>query len=190
MIDVHFTQVWVRRSCKKPGWASTKPTAAYVRVSWRTIAASPWSWAWVSAWIDWHYDKHGWCHCNRPEHANKQVMQQPIKRVASTPQCLKLMRSARESVANCLNIIGRKVVCFEVFSTDGFISGFCCWAQGLWRCQPCPKTHFFNSLDRRQLSAMTPEDRSLLVLQTFNLASCSFWLKLGWSVHHWIPQGV
>ena len=37
------------------------------------------------------YDKHGWCNCNRPEHGSKQVIQQPIKRIASDYKCLKLV---------------------------------------------------------------------------------------------------
>ena len=78
------------------------------------------------------YHKHLWYHWNCPEHGSKQVMQQPIKRIASDLQCLKLVTSARASVASCLNIIGRKVACFKTFSADGFIRGSHCWAQGLW----------------------------------------------------------
>ena len=88
------------------------------------------------------YENHGWDHFNRPKHGNKLVMQQPIKRIASDPQCLKLVTSARASVVSCLNIIGRKVARFDIFSADGFIRGSRCCAQGLWRCRPFHKTGF------------------------------------------------
>ena len=120
--------------------------------------------------MNWCY-KHGWYHCNRPEHGSKQVIQQPIKRIASDSQRLKLVMSACASVANCLNIIGHKVACIAVFSADGVNSGSRCWAQGLWRCRHCPEMHFLNSLDRRQLSDMTPKYGSLLVLERSNQAS-------------------
>ena len=81
-------------------------------------------------------------HCNRPKHGSKQVMQHPIKRIASDLKCLKLVKSARASVASCLNIIGRKVACFEIFSAGGFIGGSCCCAQGLWCCHPFAKRVF------------------------------------------------
>ena len=88
------------------------------------------------------YYKPGWGHCNHPKHESKQVMQQPIKRIASDLQCLKLVMSAHASVASCLNIIDRKVACFEIFPAGRFIRSSRCCGQSLWRCRPFCKTGF------------------------------------------------
>ena len=75
--DVHFTQVWVRRSCEKPGWMSTNQPRMVLghrncSNGWRKYMS------WGTS-MNRRYDKHGWYHCNHPEHGRKQFMQQPIR---------------------------------------------------------------------------------------------------------------
>ena len=93
-------------------------------------------------------DKHGQDHYNRPTNGSKQSTQQPIKRIASDPQCLMLVTGACASVASGLNTIGRNVACFTCLLEDGFTRATCCPAHGLWRCQASCKTCFRNLLER------------------------------------------
>ena len=44
-----------------------------------------------------------------------------------------LQAESRGSVANFLNITGRKIACFVIFSADEFVTGFRCCAEGLQR---------------------------------------------------------
>ena len=39
--NIHFTQVWVKRSCNKPDRTATKPTPRDPRAWWRSVAAIP-----------------------------------------------------------------------------------------------------------------------------------------------------
>ena len=63
-------------------------------------------------------------------------MQQQIKRIASDPQCLKLITSVRASVASCLNTIGRNAACFKRLLADGLARAIRYRAHGFWHCQP------------------------------------------------------
>ena len=109
------------------------------------------------------YEKHGWNHFNRPKHGNKLVMQQPIKRIASDPQCLKLVTSARASVVSCLNIIGRKVACFDIFSA-GVHQRLPMLRARFVALSTLSQNGFLRALERRPPSAIMPKDQSRLVL--------------------------
>ena len=76
-------------------------------------------------------------------------MQQPIKRIASDPQCLELVPSARASVASCLNTIGRIIARFTRLLTDDdeFVRAARSRAHGLWLCQPSRKKLFLQRFE-------------------------------------------
>ena len=136
------------------------------------------------------YDKHGWDRCNRPKHGSKQVIQQPIECISSDSQCLKFVTSARALVASCLNSIGRKVACFEIFSADGFIRGSHCCVQGLWHCWTFRKTIVLTALEQRPPSTIMPDDQSSVGFVSVQPSFLQLLLlKLGWSVDHWIFRG-
>ena len=77
---------------------------------------------------------------------NKQSMQQPVKRIASDPQCLEFVTGTRASVASCLNTIGCNVACFMCLLADEFARATRFRAHGLWLCQPSRKKLFCNIL--------------------------------------------
>ena len=92
--------------------------------------------------------------CLYPENRYKQHMQQPIKRIASDSQCLKLVTSAHALVASCINTIGSNIACLSCLLADGYTRAFGCCARGLWGFQSYCKTCFRNNLERQPPAAI------------------------------------
>ena len=130
----------------------------------------------ASAWTDVAISRGGYhFNCLYPENRYKQHMQQPIKRIASDPQCLKLVTDVCKQQSTdlspgtssaffsmgctcicckLLKHIGHNIACFAIYLADRFTRIFRCCVRSLWCCQSSHKTSFCNVLERQPPAAI------------------------------------